>query len=198
MQAWMWGYIHATQQNKPLYKGWLETSGKGFGESPMPIDFLHIVRLHSSPRHLGHRPKKQTEEHMRKIAKHLATAAAVGATLFFTTPSHAVTGPTLNPNAASANLYSFTLYRHADFGGCYSGADAPLRSGSLAGQVYGVLGCEISVNNTASSMRNDYAQNIYLYDAANCTGTIYVAKPHSEDSTFSNNEFNDKASCISY
>ncbi|RZB17835.1 hypothetical protein StrepF001_18675 [Streptomyces sp. F001] len=135
---------------------------------------------------------------MRKIARRLITATAVGATIFVTTPSHASTGPSLSPDSASAYLFNFHLYLNSNFSGCYSGSDATLESGSLAGQVYGVLSCDRTVNNSASSMQNDYAQNIYLYDATNCTGAMYVARPHSEDSTFSNNEFNDRASCISY
>jgi hypothetical protein len=136
---------------------------------------------------------------MIKTGLRLITAAAtIGVTMLVATPSHAVSGPTLNPDTASAALYNFTLYKNSDFSGCYSGANDVLWSGSLQGQSYGVLSCDTSVNNSASSMENNYSQYVYLYDATNCTGARYIAAPNSEDSTFSNNNFNDKASCIDY
>lgn len=132
---------------------------------------------------------------MSKITKLLVAASALGAAICVAVPAEAATGPSLGPNSASISLPSFSLYKDANFGACYVD---DLQSGSLANQVYGVLSCNTSANNTASSMRNFYAQDIYLWDASNCTGALYVANPKSEDSTFSNNDFNDRVSCISY
>lgn len=133
---------------------------------------------------------------MSKIAKLIIAAAAIGATTFATAPASAESGPAPLPDSAGAFLSKFHLYQHSDFSGCHTTSD--LQSGSLASQEWGYFGCLTTINNKASSMRNDYAQSIFLYDSEDCSGTMYIAAPNSEDKTFSNNNINDKASCIDY
>jgi hypothetical protein len=55
------------------------------------------------------------------------------------------------------------------------------------------------MQNSASSMRNYTGSYVGMWDiGTSCTGTSYVAQPHSVDSSFSNNNFNDKASCLKF
>lgn len=56
-----------------------------------------------------------------------------------------------------------------------------------------------SMQNSASSMQNFSDSYVGMWDiGTSCTGASYVAKPHSVDSTFGNNGFNDKASCLKF
>ncbi len=56
-----------------------------------------------------------------------------------------------------------------------------------------------NLQNSASSMTNFSDRYVGLWDiGTSCTGASYTAKPNSEDLSFSNNNFNDKASCLKF
>ncbi|MFJ9901907.1 hypothetical protein ACIRVK_03190 [Streptomyces sp. NPDC101152] len=131
---------------------------------------------------------------MSKFSGVIAGLAALGITVVLATPGEAA--PLSSGVSADTYLSGFTLYENSNFGGCAT--QDTLQGGSLVYQKWGYFGCLTYIDNEASSMRNNYAQSIFLYDKSNCTGAMYIAKPKSEDKTFDNNNFNDKASCISY
>lgn len=61
------------------------------------------------------------------------------------------------------------------------------------------------VDNSASSMKNNYRQYMYLFEHVGCSGMRYVAEPTSEDAKLSKNtgpgqpvDFNNKASCLRF
>ncbi|MEU2563692.1 peptidase inhibitor family I36 protein [Streptomyces longispororuber] len=61
------------------------------------------------------------------------------------------------------------------------------------------------VDNSASSMRNNYRQYMYLFQHVGCSGMRYVAEPTSYDAKLSKNtgpgqpvEFNNRASCLRF
>ncbi|MBT2232630.1 peptidase inhibitor family I36 protein [Nonomuraea sp. NEAU-A123] len=57
----------------------------------------------------------------------------------------------------------------------------------------------LTVNNKASSMRNNSGARVQFYDSANCSGAYgYAASPHSEDADLTNNGFDNKTSSIKY
>ncbi|MEO3791565.1 peptidase inhibitor family I36 protein [Nonomuraea sp. B10E15] len=54
-----------------------------------------------------------------------------------------------------------------------------------------------AINNEVSSMKNASIENVWFFDGRNCTGTKgYVALSGSEDSTLSNNGWNDRVTSI--
>lgn len=88
---------------------------------------------------------------------------------------------------------SFILYENSNFGGnraTFNGGDRELNNNYWDGT-------HTIMQNKASSMRNITSYSVGMWDiGSSCIGTNYVAHPNSEDSTFSNNGFNDKASCV--
>ncbi|CAL9436260.1 peptidase inhibitor family I36 protein [Streptomyces sp. NPDC058947] len=87
----------------------------------------------------------------------------------------------------------FVLYQHDDYAGNYanfSGSDKELNNKYWGGTTQ-------VMNNGASSMRNFTGSYVGLWDrGTSCSGSSYTAKPNSVDSDFSNNEFDNKASCV--
>jgi hypothetical protein len=55
-----------------------------------------------------------------------------------------------------------------------------------------------SVNNAATSVRNYTKCDVFLNDDLHYGSKVYWTKPNSEDATFRNNGFNDKASYVSF
>jgi hypothetical protein len=90
------------------------------------------------------------------------------------------------------------LYEHDDLGGGaagFSGDDRNLANNNWIGEP------GRSVNNNASSMLNDSSRYVLLYDTANsttCRGLAYTAQPTSRDDDFTNNSFDNKASCVEF
>ncbi|MEU4205401.1 hypothetical protein [Streptomyces sp. NPDC045470] len=59
-----------------------------------------------------------------------------------------------------------------------------------------------TINNGASSMNNNTDRWVDVYDGAEdghgCGGQKYSARPHSDDDDFTNNDFDNKASCVQF
>lgn len=101
---------------------------------------------------------------------------------------------------------SFCLFLNSNFGGEGAVFSAP-GTGNTPPVPY-ARDCDLRqdrypsgriVDDSASSMINNTTHYVTLYRNLGCGGDTYVAKPRSEDSTFSNNtvvngNFNDKAS----
>lgn len=93
---------------------------------------------------------------------------------------------------------SIWLYEHDDLGGGavgFSGDDRNLANNNWIGEP------GRSPNNNASSMLNDSSRYVILYDTANattCRGLAYTAQPTSRDNDFTNNGFDNKASCVEF
>lgn len=130
---------------------------------------------------------------MRKTRMAIVTAGAVGALL--TTAAHA---PTVSADtdstqvAAGANYIG--LFQNENLGGSarYLSSSVTEFSGQRWGNGQ-------PLQNSASSMYNASDRYVGLWDiGTSCTGASYVAKPRSEDSTFVNNGFNDRASCLKF
>jgi hypothetical protein len=94
------------------------------------------------------------------------------------------------PAAWAGNFY---LYQNTGFGGhqaTFAGSDYELNNKYWDGTTS-------IMQNGASSMINNRNGSVGMWDiGSSCTGANYVAKALSNDSTFSNNGFNDKASCV--
>jgi len=104
-----------------------------------------------------------------------ALSLAASGVLGFSTTAH----------AEACGIGDLCLYQHDNFKGVeYAKYDIDM--------------CEnidSSFNNKASSMENRSGTRMRLYDKKNCSGSAgYSARPRSEDKTFRNNGFNDKAS----
>jgi hypothetical protein len=100
----------------------------------------------------------------------------------------------VNAPGASASLSGMNLYQDSNYGGGthrFSGNDIEFNGDVWSnGQ---------SMQNSASSMQNFTSSYVGLWDiGTSCTGASYVAKPSSQDASFSNNNFNDKASCLKF
>lgn len=101
------------------------------------------------------------------------------------------------PADASLDL-SIWLYEHDDLGGGaagFNGDDRNLANNNWIGEP------GRSVNNNASSMLNNSSRYVILYDTANsttCRGLAYTAQPTSQDDDFTNNSFDNKASCVEF
>jgi hypothetical protein len=89
---------------------------------------------------------------------------------------------------------SFRLFENSGFGGheaTFNGNDRELNNRYWDGT-------HTIMQNQASSMDNTSNNRaVGLWDiGSSCTGLNYVAQPGSFDASFSNNGFNDKASCV--
>lgn len=84
---------------------------------------------------------------------------------------------------------SFCLFQNVDYGGIRVVFNR-------TGYAYCNLG-DFGFNNKASSMINNTGRRVVLQQYVNCGGGMtYGAEPHSVDSTFVNNDFNDRASVV--
>ncbi|MEV6291111.1 peptidase inhibitor family I36 protein [Streptomyces sp. NPDC004059] len=122
----------------------------------------------------------------RKLGVALGALAMCAAGAIMTAPAASAA-----PTGAQASY--FVLYEHDDYKGHhanFSGTDRELNNKYWAG-THQVM------QNGASSMRNDTGSFVGMWDnGSSCTGKSYTAKPHSVDSDFSNNGFDNKASCV--
>jgi hypothetical protein len=122
----------------------------------------------------------------RKLGVSLGVLALSAATAF---------GVANTASAAEAEVRAsyFVLYQHDDYKGMhanFSGTDKELNNKYWAG-THQVM------QNGASSMRNNTGSYVGMWDrGSSCSGKSYNAKPHSVDADFSNNEFDNKASCV--
>jgi hypothetical protein len=100
--------------------------------------------------------------------------------------------------AATQQDRTFRLYEHDDQGGgvaTFRAGDQYLGDRSWDGQPGRI------VNNNASSMVNDLLRQVLLYDTGSpggtgCRGDNYYVEPYSVDDDFTNNDFDNKASCV--
>lgn len=84
---------------------------------------------------------------------------------------------------------SFCLFQYVNFGG-------QRVVFNRTGYAYCDLG-DFGFNNKASSMINNTGRRVVLHQYVGCNGGLtYGAEPHSVDSTFVNNGFDDKASAV--
>jgi peptidase inhibitor family I36 len=84
---------------------------------------------------------------------------------------------------------AFCLFQNVNFGGAKIILTA-------TGHAYCDLG-DFNFNNKASSMINNTSREIILAQFVGCNGGLtYNALPHSVDSTFVNNNFDDRASVV--
>ncbi|TDE54471.1 hypothetical protein E1295_15160 [Nonomuraea mesophila] len=87
---------------------------------------------------------------------------------------------------AAAEAGSFCLYEHDDYKGgyfCINGSDVSLRKNYW-------VGTSRSVNNGASSMKNNTGYIVMLHDLEYFVGQYYLAKPGSSDKDLTNNSGN--------
>ena len=95
---------------------------------------------------------------------------------------------TVHPDGLSCPSNDFCLYQYTNYGG-----------DQFIITVRGFV-CDFTNynwNNKASSMINNTGTYVTLYQYVGCNpngGQTYVAKPHSSDSSFANNNFDNKAS----
>lgn len=119
---------------------------------------------------------------MRGGMKHLSVAAVSAMLLVFGSGGPAVAG-------------DFTVYQHDDFGGCFysfHGTDRDWSNNEI--NYMNCLGK--NVNNMTSSFQNSMSRDVYLYQYVGCSGATYHAQPNSEDRDLTNNDFDNKASCL--
>ena len=126
----------------------------------------------------------------RALAFGFSLLAAVG----FTTVVD--TAPASAAGACAAN--HFCLYEDDDYKGQHAefafngGTKIDLTAVKWAGG-------NGYVTNGASSMKNLTSHAVHLYDASDCSGSAgYNAKKNSVDTDFSNNSFDNKASCLQF
>ena len=97
--------------------------------------------------------------------------------------------PSASADDSRCPANSFCLFQNVDYGG-------QREVFNLAGHAYCNLG-DRGFNNRASSMINNMGREVILEQFVDCGGGLtYSAAPHSVDSTFSNNNFNDRASAV--
>lgn len=128
---------------------------------------------------------------MRRFATLAASALlfTAGSAIFAPAANAAVT-PNDDRNCPPS---SFCLFQFNDYMGLSVSWPGPNNHG---------FDCDFSAwgfNNKASSMINNTGKSITLYQYVGCNpngGDTYVAKPHSVDTHFSNNSFDNEASGI--
>ncbi|MBQ1082067.1 peptidase inhibitor family I36 protein [Nocardiopsis sp. B62] len=128
------------------------------------------------------------------VRKRLFTAAAMVAALAVA----GVLGTAPTASAASVPLVEaqatyIYLYEHDNFkGGSWrtSGSDS-----NLAGNCWSGSGCR-SVNDNASSMKNQKSSNASFYEHANYKGPSYYAQKNSSDKDLTDNGFDNKISSV--
>ncbi|MEV7344250.1 peptidase inhibitor family I36 protein [Streptomyces sp. NPDC093544] len=90
----------------------------------------------------------------------------------------------------------FVLYEDDNYGGRYanfSGSDVELNNKYWSGST------SAFAQNGGSSMRNNTGYSIGLWDVGtSCSGASYSVQPNSVDADFSNNSFDNKASCVKF
>jgi hypothetical protein len=123
----------------------------------------------------------------RKIASSLAVLALCGG---------AVLGATQTANAGEtgAQVTYFWLFQHDNYGGSsknFSGDARYLNNVNWNGT-------SSAVDNGASSMKNQTGSDVVLWTDLGCDGVTYFARPNSVDSDFSNNNYDNRASCVDF
>ncbi|MFH9733206.1 peptidase inhibitor family I36 protein [Streptomyces sp. NPDC017260] len=108
----------------------------------------------------------------------------------------AVLGVTQTATAGETGAQAsyFWLFQHDNYGGSsknFSGDDRYLNNTNWNGT-------SSRVDNGASSMKNQTGSDVVLYQNNGCSGVTYFARPHSVDSDFSNNNFDNRASCVDF
>jgi hypothetical protein len=124
-------------------------------------------------------------------------ATALGLAGLFVPGAVAAAEPAGDVGALDLSIW---LYEHDDLGGDvvgFSGDDRNLANNSWLGKPGRIA------NNNASSMLNNSSRYVILYDTANttggaCRGLAYTAQPTSQDDDFTNNSFDNKASCVEF
>ncbi|MGC5035368.1 peptidase inhibitor family I36 protein [Streptomyces sp. DT190] len=129
----------------------------------------------------------------RSIAAAVGSVALLGATAFgFAQTATAAETPGTSGTGVQATY--FWLFQHDSYGGSsknFSGDDRALSDTYWNGTTN-------PVNDGASSMKNQTSRDVALYQNAGCTGDNYLARANSVDSDFSNNSFDNKASCVDF
>ncbi|MBV7698449.1 peptidase inhibitor family I36 protein [Streptomyces sp. TRM70350] len=123
----------------------------------------------------------------RRIAAAIGSAALVGATAFGFAQS--ATAAEAGPQATH-----FWLFQHDNYGGSsknFSGDDRDLSDTFWNGTTS-------RVDNGASSMKNQTSRDVVLYQNVGCSGDNYFARANSVDGDFSNNGFDNRASCVDF
>jgi hypothetical protein len=107
-------------------------------------------------------------------------------------------GMASNASAAESGAQAtyFVLYEDDNFGGRHAnfgGSDVELNNKYWYGST------SAFAQNGGSSMINNTGSYVGLWDiGTSCSGASYTAKPNSQDSDFSNNSFDNKASCVKF
>ncbi|MEO3745047.1 peptidase inhibitor family I36 protein [Plantactinospora sp. B5E13] len=118
--------------------------------------------------------------------------AVVSSVLLGITAVLAVASPAQADNPACP-ADRFCLFEHDNFGGgraVFNGDDSDLRNNYWGGT-------NRPVHNGASSMINNKSVSVSLRsDASTCAGDSYTALAESEDRDFTNNSFDNEASCV--
>jgi len=117
----------------------------------------------------------------KRIGLFVAAAASVAAVLMISVPAASAAG-------------GFQLYQNSNYGG-----GQKTFSGSLT-EFYGQKWNNgQSMQNSASSMQNYSNRYVGMWNiGTSCTGASYTAKPNSIDASFSNNNFDNMASCLKF
>jgi hypothetical protein len=121
------------------------------------------------------------------------TMKLAGATI--TAVACLATGFTVNNAGAVSALSGMNLYQNDNYlGGTRSFTSSVLE---FSGKTWPNNGQ--SMQNSASSMQNFTGSYVGLWDiGTSCSGASYVANPNSQDADFSNNNFDNKASCLKF
>jgi peptidase inhibitor family I36 len=105
----------------------------------------------------------------------------------------AVASPAAQADNPACPANRFCLFEHDNFGGgraVFAGDDSDLRNNFWEGT-------SRPVHNGASSMINNRGGSVGLRsNAGSCSGDSYTANPESEDRDFTNNSFDNEASCV--
>ncbi|MGH4033992.1 peptidase inhibitor family I36 protein [Actinomycetota bacterium Odt1-20B] len=90
----------------------------------------------------------------------------------------------------------FTLYGNDNYGGDHKGFASGNSDHDLGNNFW--TGTSHIMEDEASSMTNKTGRDVALFQnpGSTCSGSVYVALRHSNDKDFSNNNFDNKASCV--
>jgi hypothetical protein len=128
-----------------------------------------------------------------KLALTFGVAALSAAGLF--------AAPGANADAdgeVGAQVTYFTLYGNDEFGGDHKGFASGSSDHDLGNNFW--TGTSHIMEDEASSMINNTGSDVALFQNAGstCSGSTYVALRNSRDADFSNNDFDNKASCVDF
>lgn len=146
----------------------------------------------------SHRKEPRNDQGEKKMKKKLALSfgVAVLSTAGMLGAAGVASADTSGDSGALATY--LTLYGNDDMGGNHKGFASGNSDSDLGNNFW--TGTSHVMEDEASSMINNTGRDVGLFQkgGSSCGGDVYVALRHTRDADFSNNNFDNKTSCVDF